>query len=68
LVTSDSCTDVAGNTAAGSDSASFKVDKTSPTISDLGPTTQPNAAGWYKTDVANRFQAGDSLSRLNGIV
>jgi M6 family metalloprotease-like protein len=64
-VTSDNCIDVAGNTAAAKDSATFKVDKTSPTISDLGPTTQPNQAGWYTTDVTNRFQAGDSLSGLN---
>jgi hypothetical protein len=35
----------------GQGQRSFKVDKTALTISDLGPTTQPNAAGWYKTDV-----------------
>jgi hypothetical protein len=37
-----------------------KIDKTAPSISDQGPTTQPNAAGWYKTDVTNAFKATDS--------
>ena len=59
-VTSDGCTDVAGNTAQGIDSANFKVDTSTPSISDQGPTTQPDAAGWYNTDVTNTFKATDS--------
>jgi Bacterial Ig-like domain len=36
-VTSDSCTDVAGNTATGKDSATFKIDKTAPSVSPTIP-------------------------------
>jgi hypothetical protein len=46
-------------------STSFKIDTSAPTISDLGPTTQPNANGWYNTDVTNRFEASDSGSGLD---
>jgi hypothetical protein len=62
VVTSDSCTDVAGNTAPGVASAAFKIDKTAPVILSLGPTTSPNAAGWYNTDVTNRFRVTELLS------
>ena len=44
----------------------IKIDKTAPAITDLGPTTSPNGAGWYKTDVTNRFKAADTLSGLDG--
>src|SRR5215211_2248160 len=64
-VSSSGCTDVAGNGAAALDSAAFKVDKTAPTITDLGPTSSPNANGWYKDDVANRFGAADGRSGLD---
>jgi hypothetical protein len=50
-VDSDPCTDVAGNSAAAKTSDTFKLDKTAPTITDVGPTTLPNAFGWYNTDV-----------------
>jgi hypothetical protein len=50
---------------SASDSVSFKIDKTAPVITDLGPTTSPNGNGWYKTDVVNRFQAADGLSGLD---
>ncbi len=43
----------------------LKIDKTAPTISDLGPTTSPNAAGWHKADVVNEFKASDGLSGLD---
>ena len=46
-------------------STSFKIDTSAPTISDLGPTTQPNANGWYNTDVTNRFEASDPGSVLD---
>jgi Glucodextranase, domain B len=65
-VASDSCTDVAGNTAGAVTSTAFKIDKTSPAIVNLGPTTSPNANGWYNTDVTNRFKATDGLSGLDG--
>jgi hypothetical protein len=64
-VGSDSCTDDAGNTADAIDSAAFKIDQTKPEISDLGPTTSSNGAGWYKTNVTNRFKASDALSGPN---
>jgi hypothetical protein len=55
--------DAAGNFEDASDTIGW--DKTPPTITDLGPTASPNGAGWYKTDVTNRFKASDSLSGLN---
>ena len=55
--------DKATNQTTKSDTV--KIDTSAPSISDLGPTTQPNAAGWYKTDVTNRFKATDSGSGLN---
>ena len=64
-VSSSSCTDDAGNIADAIDSAAFQIDETKPEISDLGPTTSANGAGWYKTDVVNRFRASDMLSGPN---
>jgi hypothetical protein len=64
-VTSDPCTDLAGNTTDGIDSADFQIDQTAPVLTNLGPTTAANGAGWYKTDVVNRFQATDALSGVN---
>jgi hypothetical protein len=55
--------DAQGNFEDASDTIGW--DKTAPTITDLGPTTSPNGAGWYNTDVTNKFQASDSLSGLN---
>ena len=54
-MTSDPCTDLAGNTATGVTSADFQIDKTAPVITDEGPTTDPNSNGWYNTDVTNEF-------------
>src|SRR5258706_5621413 len=54
-VTSDGCTDLAGNSASGIGSASFMVDKTAPSITDGGPTTLANVNGWEKTRVTNPF-------------
>jgi hypothetical protein len=59
------CTDNAGNSAAGASFGPVKIDKTAPSITDLGPTTDPNLAGWYKTNVVNEFKASDSLSGLD---
>ena len=59
-----SVSDNANNSTNASDTV--KIDTIAPSISNLGPTTLPNAAGWYKTDVTNRFKATDSGSGLNG--
>ena len=60
----ETCMDNAGNTASNTQTG-INIDQTAPTISDLGPTTSPNANGWYKTDVVNQFKASDSLSGLD---
>ena len=31
------------------------IDKTAPVITDAGPTTRPNANGWYNANVTNGF-------------
>lgn len=59
-----SVADAAGNIASDTVD-NIKIDTSAPTISDLGPTTQPNANGWYNTDVTNRFEASDSGSGLD---
>jgi hypothetical protein len=64
-ISSGPCSDTAGNTNTGITSPSYKIDKTAPTISDLGPTSSANGNGWYNADVTNRFEASDSLSGLN---
>ena len=64
-VVSGPCSDLAGNTNSGVSSALFKIDLTTPVITDLGPTTSPNGNGWYKTDVINQFRVSDALSGLN---
>ena len=59
-VTSDGCTDVAGNTAQGIDSANFKVDKTNPVISRDGVKSGTlGTNNWYTTDVGYGFTAAD---------
>ena len=40
-VTSNSCTDLAGNTASAVTSAGFQIDKSAPVITNAGPTTSP---------------------------
>jgi hypothetical protein len=54
-------------TSAGgtnSQSVTIKRDGTAPVIKDDGPASQPNAAGWYNTNVTNNFSASDALSGL----
>ena len=59
-VTSDGCTDVAGNTSQGIDSANFKVDKTKPLISRDGVKSGTlGTNNWYTTDVGYGFTAAD---------
>jgi hypothetical protein len=62
-VTSPEFADVAGNTtAAGTVSQSFKIDKTAPEVSYTSASPEPNANGWYKTDVEATFTAADAAS------
>ena len=56
--------DTVGNTET-TKTLTIRIDKTAPMITDLGPTTSPNGAGWYKVDVTNRFKALDALSGLD---
>ena len=68
-VTSDSCTDVAGNTASGKTSASFKVDTTAPVlvtkptddacslVGDHGWCRGTQTAGFRATDATSGFDA-----------
>jgi hypothetical protein len=43
----------------------INIDKTAPTLSGA-PTTAPNAAGWYNSDVTIHWTAADALSGLAG--
>jgi hypothetical protein len=66
-VTSDSCTDVAGNSTAGLLSDNFKIDKTKPVITQDGVQSGTvGDSGWYKSDVEYRFKASDGLSGFTG--
>ncbi len=65
-VNSDSCTDVAGNSASALTSASFQIDKTAPTVSLVdGPA---DGASYYFGSVpaAPTCSASDGLSGLDG--
>jgi hypothetical protein len=56
-----SYTDTGTPGLSDSDSVTYTiVDTGAPVISDRGPTTSPNAAGWYNTAVTNTFRATDS--------
>ena len=59
--TAQSITDLAGNSSAASNVVTVKIDKTAPTIS-AAATTQPNANGWYNSDVTVQFTCADGLS------
>jgi hypothetical protein len=61
---SGTCTDKAGNVSDAATASGINIDKTAPTITDLGPTTQANLNGWYDADVTNGFKAEDGLSGL----
>src|SRR5205823_1600354 len=43
----------------------IKIDRTPPTLSGA-PTSSPNAAGWYKSNVTIRWSCGDGLSGIAG--
>ncbi len=55
-------TDAVGHSTTRTLSA--RIDKTAPVITDSGALSEPNAAGWYKTAVTNRFERTDALSGL----
>ena len=57
--------DGVGNSSTAGPVSGNKVDKKAPTITDGGPTTSPNGAGWYKTAVLNGFSAADTGSGLS---
>ncbi len=61
--TAQTITDLAGNSSAASNVVTVKLDKSAPTIS-AAATTQPNANGWYKSDVTVHFTCVDALSGL----
>lgn len=64
-VNSPAFTDIAGNTtAAGTDSRSFKIDKTAPGVAYTGASPAPNGNGWYNTDVVATFTGSDVISGL----
>lgn len=54
--------DLAGNSRAAS-VTDLKIDRTKPTISGA-PTTAPNAAGWYRGNVAVDWTCSDALSGI----
>jgi hypothetical protein len=56
--------DIHGNCTIAGPITGWKIDRKAPTITDLGPTAQPNEASWYRTDVTNRFSASDGGSGL----
>jgi hypothetical protein len=63
-IASGEVVDEAGNVAQSTDSKPFKIDKTAPSLRVVGPTSQPNPAGWYNNDVTINFSVSDALSGL----
>jgi len=59
-----SCTDKAGNMANQVTVAGISIDKTAPSLSGA-PTTSPNGAGWYKSDVTIHWTESDTLSDID---
>ncbi len=57
------CVDNAGNVATAVTVGPFKIDLTKPTIS-AAATTQPNANGWYNSNVTVHFTCADALSGI----
>lgn len=61
LEVDSSCSDLVGHTA--SDSKTFKVDKTAPTVSVAPVPASPNGTnGWYTSNVTAHFTCADNLS------
>ena len=66
FISSGAVTDRAGNTTPAINAGPYKIDHTAPTITDIGPTSNPNTAGWYNHDVTNQFKASDAVSGPDG--
>jgi Bacterial Ig-like domain/Bacterial Ig domain len=64
-VTSDDCTDLAGNHAAGVSSAAYQIDKSKPVITG-SRTPAANGFGWNNTDVVVSFSCADQVG-LSGV-
>jgi len=58
------CVDNAGNVATPVTVSPINIDLTKPTIS-AAATTQPNANGWYNSDVTVHFTCADALSGID---
>ena len=58
------CIDNAGNAADAGSFGPVKIDKTPPTLSGA-PTTSPNGAGWYNSNVTIVWTASDALSGID---
>ena len=54
--------DMAGNVGT-SNVVTINLDKTPP-VTSVTPTTQPNAAGWYRNDIVVNFTCTDALSGM----
>jgi len=53
--------DKAGNVSDPASVSGIKIDRTAPAVTGA-PTTQPNAAGWYRDEVVVDFKCTDNLS------
>ena len=62
VVVSSTCDDLAGN--AASDSLTFKIDKTKPTISATVASGTLGTNGWYTSNVVVHFTCTDTLSGI----
>jgi hypothetical protein len=60
-VTSDSCSDQAGNSAAGKDSAAFKIDKTDPSVT-VALARAADHNGWYNHAVGYSVSASSDAT------
>ncbi|HEY9377018.1 MAG TPA: hypothetical protein VIQ02_07990, partial [Jiangellaceae bacterium] len=63
-VNSDSCTDVAGNTAGPKTSQNFKLDKTAPSVV-VSLARGPDHNGWYNAPVGYSAVGTDTLSGVD---
>lgn len=60
--------DIHNNCATAGPITGWKIDRKAPTIATTGPTTSPNGAGWYNSDVIVGFTAQDDGAGLGSFV